>query len=44
MTIQEVLDDYENECDYTGVDASATGLTYDAGAASVEDAEPSRNW
>ena len=34
----------ENECDCTGVDASATGLTYDAGAASIEDSEPSRNW
>lgn len=28
----------------TGVDCSSTGLTYDAGTASIEDAEPSRNW
>lgn len=30
--------------DYTGVDASKWGLTYDAGTASIEEGEPTRNW
>lgn len=34
----------ENECDYTGVDADGNGLTYDAGIASIEETEPTRNW
>lgn len=29
---------------YTGVDASSTMLTYDAGTASAEETEPIRNW
>lgn len=30
--------------DYTGVGASSTMLTYDAGSATVEETEPTRNW
>lgn len=39
----ETKDYMENE-GYTGVDASKTGLTYDAGTASLEETEPTRNW
>ena len=36
--------EYMEDEGYTGVDASATGLTYDAGIASIEQGEPTRNW
>lgn len=35
---------YMDSEDYTGVDASSTMLTYDAGRATVEESEPTRNW
>jgi hypothetical protein len=36
--------DYMEAEGYTGVESSPTGLTYDAGTASIEDGEPTRNW
>ena len=36
--------DYMEDNGYTGVDASKSGLTYDAGTASIEETEPTRNW
>ena len=36
--------EYMEDNGYTGVDASKTGLTYDAGTASIEETEPTRNW
>jgi hypothetical protein len=41
--LQKAKEDMEDD-GYTGVDADGNGLTYDAGIASIEDAEPSRNW
>lgn len=35
---------YMDEEGYTGVDASSTMLTYDAGTATAEETEPTRNW
>lgn len=40
----KVAKEYMEDNDYTGVDASKWGLTYDAGSASIEDGEPTRNW
>jgi hypothetical protein len=40
----KVAKDYMEDNDYTGVDASKWGLTYDAGTASIEEGEPTRNW
>lgn len=40
----KVAKEYMEDSDYTGVDASKWGLTYDAGSASIEDGEPTRNW
>lgn len=40
----KVAKEYMEDNDYTGVDASKWGLTYDAGTASIEDGEPTRNW
>ena len=40
----KVAKEYMEDEGYTGVDASATWLTYDAGTASIEDGEPTRNW
>lgn len=40
---RDAKDYMENE-GYTGVESSATGLTYDAGTASIEEGEPTRNW
>lgn len=37
-------EEYMESEGYTGVDASKNGLTYDAGSASIEDSEPTRNW
>lgn len=39
-----VAKDYMEDNGYTGVDASKWGLTYDAGTASIEEGEPTRNW
>lgn len=36
--------EYMEEEGYTGVDASSTMLTYDAGAATAEETEPTRIW
>lgn len=36
--------EYMEEDGYTGVDASSTMLTYDAGTATAEETEPTRNW
>lgn len=36
--------EYMENNDYTGVDATKWSLTYDAGTASIEDGEPTRNW
>ena len=40
---RDAKDYMENE-GYTGVESSATGLTYDAGIASIEEGDPTRNW
>jgi len=40
----KVAKEYMEDNDYTGVDASKWGLTYDAGTASIEEGEPTRNW
>lgn len=40
----KVAKKYMEDNDYTGVDASKWGLTYDAGTASIEDGEPTRNY
>ena len=40
----KVAKEYMEDNDYTGVDASKCGLTYDAGTASIEEGEPTRNW
>lgn len=36
--------EYMENNDYTGVEASKWGLTYDAGTASIEEDDPTRNW
>lgn len=36
--------EYMEDNGYTGVDASEWGLTYDAGTASIEESDPTRNW
>ncbi len=40
----KVAKEYMEDNDYTGVDASKWGLTYDAGTASIEEGDPTRNW
>ncbi len=40
----KVAREYLEDEGYTGVDSCGTGLTYDAGIASLEESEPSRNW
>ena len=40
----KVAKEYMEDNDYTGVDASKWGLTYDAGSASIDEGEPTRNW
>lgn len=40
----KVAKKYMEDNDYTGVDASKWELTYDAGTASIEEGEPTRNW
>lgn len=40
----KVAKEYMEDEGYTGVDASSTMLTYDAGSATAEETEPSRNW
>ncbi len=40
----KVAKEYMEDNGYTGVDASKWGLTYDAGTASIEEGEPTRNW
>lgn len=40
----KVAKEYMEDNEYTGVEASKWGLTYDAGIASIEDGEPTRNW
>lgn len=39
-----IAKEYMEDEGYTGVDASSTTLTYDAGKASIEETEPTRNW
>ena len=36
--------EYMEDEGYTGVDATSTMLTYDAGSATAEEIEPTRNW
>lgn len=40
----KVAKEYMENNDYTGVEASKWGLTYDAGTASIEEGDPTRNW
>lgn len=40
----KVAKEYMEDEGYTGVDASSTTLTYDAGTATAEETEPTRNW
>lgn len=40
----KVAKEYMEDNDYTGVDATSDSLTYDAGAASIQEADPTRNW
>lgn len=40
----KVAKEYMEDNVYTGVDASKWGLTYDAGTASIEEGDPTRNW
>lgn len=40
----KVAKEYMENNDYTGVEASKWDLTYDAGTASIEEGDPTRNW
>lgn len=40
----KVAKEYMEDNVYTGVDASKWGITYDAGTASIEEGDPTRNW
>lgn len=40
----KVAKEYMENNDYTGVEASKWGLNYDAGTASIEEGDPTRNW
>lgn len=40
----KVAKEYMENNDYTGVEATKWSLTYDAGTASIEEGDPTRNW